>query len=130
MSDEDQGEQNRRRAERHEVYIAAEIEPAEGGAGGVRSAITRDVSASGLLLLTRAKLEVGETVRVRVYLPGEERVPRRVKGRVVRLEKLDPSEQGMWRTKVAVALEHDATGLGAQFEALAARQAELFRKRP
>lgn len=134
MSEQEGQGSNRRRAERHEVYIAAEIEQdsaAEGQAPvATRSAVTRDVSESGLLLLTRADLAIGEHVRVRVYLPGEERAPRRVSGRVVRHEPLDEHETGMWKVKVAVQFDAPSRELGEVFVHLAERQADLFKRRP
>lgn len=128
---------NRRRAERSEVYIAAEIqvlregdEPRDPANAAVRSAVTRDVSASGLLLLTRTTIDVGERVRVRVHVPGESIGQRVLFGRVVRHEPLDESEQGLWRVKVGVELEQASPELGALFAQLAAKQAALFKRKP
>ena len=60
-------ESNRRIADRHAAYMGAEVTTPT---GKIRSAITQDASATGFLLLTRAKLEVGTNVSVRVFLPG------------------------------------------------------------
>lgn len=119
MSDDDKSE--RRAAARHNVYIGAEI---DASGGPVRSAITRDGSATGLLLLTRAKLEVGQRVRINVFLnEGEQKS---VHARVVRQEPLDSEENVLWREKVAVEIEEPDADLAAKLESLAEQQAETY----
>src|SRR5262245_51437429 len=117
----------RRRAERHPVYMGAEIETES---GRVRSALTEDASATGILLLTRAKVEPGQTVQLRGFLPGGGEEPRLASGRVVRRESLSLEESELWREKVAIELTEPMPDLAAKFEEIAARQAELYgRKR-
>jgi hypothetical protein len=116
-------QEDRRRGTRHQVYLAAEIY-VEGGE--TRTAITKDVSAQGMLVLTRAMLEAGQPVRLRVYLPGEEDRVEVVAGRVVRQEPLAPDERGTWREKVAVAFDHEQDLLAREFAALAAAQARTY----
>ena len=96
-------DEENRRAERHIVYFVAELLPADGERA--RVAITHDASESGLLMLTRAHLEIGQSVTVRVMLPGDatERPP--VTGRVVRREVLSPAEVDFWREKVALQFD-------------------------
>lgn len=48
----------------------------------------------------------------------------------MRHEPLDEGEAGMWRVEVAVALDVPSPELGAVFAELAARQADLFKRRP
>jgi hypothetical protein len=96
-------ERDRRGAERHELYFAAEILP-EGGARG-RAAITHDASESGALVLTRAHLEVGQRLELRVLLPGEAENPRTIAATVVRREALSPAEVDFWKEKVAVRFD-------------------------
>lgn len=111
----------RRTAARHNVYIGAEI---DGGNGPVRSAITRDGSATGLLLLTRAKLEVGQSVRINVFLrEGESHA---IHARVVRQEPLDSEENALWRQKMAVEMEKPDPELAKKLEELAAQQAKTY----
>jgi hypothetical protein len=112
---------DRRAAERHNVYIGAEI---EAGQGPVRSAITRDGSATGLLLLTRAKLDIGQQVKINVFLnEGEQRA---VEARVVRQEPLDSDENALWRQKVAVEMIAPDADLAQKLEELALQQAETY----
>jgi hypothetical protein len=118
MTDE---KSERRAVARHNVYIGAEIDDS---GGPVRSAITRDGSAKGLLLLTRAKLEVGQRVKINVFLnEGEQRS---VDAHVVRLEPLNSEENVLWRQKVAVEIEEPDAELAAKLETLAEQQAETY----
>jgi hypothetical protein len=118
MSDDSQ---ERRGATRHNVYIGAEIDI---GDGPVRSAITRDASARGLLLLTRTSLEPEQRVRITVFLKEGER--RTVGGRVVRQEALDAAENALWRQKVAFELDDADADLAQRIEELAAAQAATY----
>jgi hypothetical protein len=116
MTDED-----RRAAQRHNVYIGAEI---DAGEGPVRSAITRDASARGLLLLTRAKLDVGQRVKINVFLSEGE--SRSVHARVVRQDSLDAEENALWRQKMAVEIEPPDEQLALRLIELAAQQAKTY----
>ncbi|MDB4953438.1 MAG: hypothetical protein JWO36_1007 [Myxococcales bacterium] len=92
--------EERRGSPRHAVSFAGEIETPT---GAQKVAITRDVSAAGLLLFTRTRqLTVGEAVKLRVMLGSKEA---QVTGRVVRQEPLDVEETTLWRTKVAITLD-------------------------
>ena len=94
----------RRHAPRVEASFAGEIETQE---GRHTIAITRDVSADGLLLLTRLQDPVvGATFKLRVMVGDEER---KVTCTVVRHEELSVDESTLWLNKVAVKLDgHDA----------------------
>lgn len=118
MSDE------RRAAERHAAYVGAEIDT---GDGPVRAAITRDGSATGVLLLTRADLEVGQSVKLNVFLV--EGTTRMVTGKVARQEPLDTQENSLWRTKVAIVLDEPNPELAAKFDELAQQQARIYAKK-
>ena len=113
----------RRRGVRHYVYLAAEL-VVEGTTP--RTAITKDISELGLLLLTRAKLEKGQFVVVKIYLPGEEMRSVEVRGKVVRLEELADEEKGIWRDKVAFQFDAPQPVLAKEFEQLAAEQAKVY----
>ena len=115
--------QERRRHARHHVYLAAEL-VVEGTTP--RTAITKDISELGLLLLTRAKLSLKQNVELRIYLPGDEPRSTVVSGRVVRCERLHDNEKGIWRNKVAFSFSESQPQLARQFEALAAEQAEIY----
>ena len=113
----------RRRRVRHYVYLAAEL-VVEGTTP--RTAITKDISEIGLLLLTRAKLELGQAVDLKIYLPGDEMRAVVVCGRVVRLEELADEEKGIWRDKVAFTFDEPQGNLAKEFEKLAAEQAKVY----
>jgi hypothetical protein len=114
-------EDERRVSPRHSAYLGAEIDVGEGPA---RAAITHDGSATGLLLLTRSDLEIGQTVKLSVFLvEGDSRT---VTGRVVRQEPLNPDENTLWRTKVAVDLSEPDPELAKAFMALAEQQSRIY----
>lgn len=119
-------ESNRRIADRHAAYMGAEVTTPQ---GKVRSAITQDASATGFLLLTRAKLEVGTSVSVRVFLPGAGDNSEVISATVVRREPLDPGETDLWREKVAVQFDRPLPALAAHFQEVSEKQKELFGKR-
>ena len=116
---------NRRTAERHAVYMGAEI---EGAGDRARSAVTHDASATGLLLLTRAKLEAGQSVRVRIFFPGDV-TPRIASGKVVRSEPLSADESTLWRVKVAIALDEPVPDVERTLAELAEKQEQVYGKR-
>ena len=113
----------RRRSSRHYVYLAAELVV---GGTTPRTAITKDISELGLLLLTRAKLDIGQSVDVRIYLPGDEMRSVVVSGKVVRLEQLADEEKGIWRDKVAFSFAAAQPKLAKEFEELAVEQAKVY----
>jgi hypothetical protein len=88
--------EDRRAAPRQEAYVSAALETP---AGRTTIAITRDISARGLLLLTRAALEVGEVVKLTVPRGDAQET---LSGTVVRTEPLDGHE--LWRHKVAITV--------------------------
>ena len=114
---------DRRRRVRHYVYLAAEL-VVEGTTP--RTAITKDISEIGLLLLTRAELKMGQEVDLKIYLPGEEMRAVVVRGKVVRLEELSDEEKGIWRDKVAFTFDDPQPELAKEFEKLAAEQAKVY----
>jgi hypothetical protein len=105
----------RRHAPRFPASLAGEIETAE---GRHTIAITRDVSADGLLLLTRLPDPVaGTTFKLRVMVGDDER---NVVCKVVRHEELSVDESTLWLNKVAVTLETHEPALDALLAKLAA----------
>jgi PilZ domain len=91
--------EERRASPRQTAYIAAEIETS---AGKASIAITRDVSARGLLVFSRRELAVGEAVKIRLVRGDEEHL---VSAKVIRQEVLSPGESTLWRTKVGIRVD-------------------------
>jgi hypothetical protein len=89
--------EDRRAAPRQQAHVSAGLETAKGRS---TIAITRDISARGLLLLTRAALEIGEVVKLTVSLGDG---PGTLSGKVVRIEDLDGHE--LWRYKAAITVD-------------------------
>jgi hypothetical protein len=89
--------EERRTAERQTAYISAELETATGRS---TIAITRDISPTGVLVMTRIQPELGEPVTLTVHLEGSTYA---LVGKVVRVETMEPHE--IWRRKVALTFE-------------------------
>jgi hypothetical protein len=107
--------EDRRAAPRHEAYISAALETS---GGRTTIAITRDISATGLLILTRFPLAIGEVIKLTAALGDAQHA---LSGRVVRQEDLEPHE--LWRYKVAIAVD-DADPALAVFQAALASHAK------
>jgi hypothetical protein len=91
----------RRNAPRHAVQLPAEIDV---GGGDVRGAVTRDGSATGLLLLAQGKLEPGQKVTIRCFF-GETGEAVVVEGTVVRQDALSAEDYSLYRSRVAVRMQ-------------------------
>lgn len=89
----------RREQPRFPVSMAGEIETDEGRAS---IAITRDLSSTGVLILSRKELAIGAPVKIKVAFKTSTMV---VTGKVVRREDVDPHVSSLWRYKVALAIE-------------------------
>ena len=105
----------RRLAARRPAHLVAEIE-----IGGERlgCGVSRDASASGLLLLARNDLPAGTRVMLRVWVPGEDE-PRELAGEVVRREIMRPGDSPIWSHRLAVSLDEPPVDLEKIIEALA-----------
>ena len=112
----------RRRGPRHSAYLAAEVVVE---AGTARIGITKDISDTGLLLLTRARVTEGQRVKLRIYRPGDDDHPLELSGRVVRREPLSRQELGTWREKVAFAFDQPQSELAREFETLVEKQSRM-----
>lgn len=115
----------RRGDARHLACFPAHVETEQ---GGQRSALIRDLSVSGALLLTRARLAVGDPVRLSLYLK-EGTEPFLAAGRVVRRERLPIEQAHPWTKAVGVQFEPPLPELESDAVALAARQAALYAKK-
>ncbi len=90
---------DRRIALRHHAFFPAEVEV---GNGAKRSAMIRDLSVTGVMMLTRAKVSIGDDITLYLYLTGDPNQAREVKGRVVRDERRSFEEMDVWPYAVAV----------------------------
>lgn len=113
---------DRRGGLRHLACFPAYLETTE---GVPRSALIRDLSVSGALLLTRARLKVGDEVKLSLYF-GEDEEPFAAAGRVVREEKRTGELSHPWTKSVAIKFDEDLTSIEPQIRELAAKQAALF----
>ncbi len=122
---DDDGASERRIDPRHLACFPAYVEAVEGVR---RSALIRDLSVSGALLLTRARLAIGDTVKLSLYL-REGTEPRAVTARVVREERRPNEMVHPWTKSVAVQFDAPIPELEAEARALADRQASLAGRR-
>jgi hypothetical protein len=97
---------DRRATTRHPVHLGVELLD-EGRV--FSSAITKNASDGGLLLLTRKRVANGARIELRILKPtsdpNAERTSLAATGRVVRLEELTEAEACVWTSKAAVALD-------------------------
>src|SRR5262245_9442037 len=112
----------RRGGIRHLACFPAYLETGE---GAPRSALIRDLSVTGALLLTRAKLKVGDDIKLALYL-GEEDEPFAAQGKVVREERRTGELSHPWTKSVAIHFDAPLTEIEPQIKELAERQAALF----
>jgi len=111
----------RRLEPRHLACFPAHIETPE---GVPRSALIRDLSLSGALLLTRAKLRVGDAVKLSLHL-REGGVPFATTGHVVREERRPSEMAHPWSRALAVHFTTPITEIEVDVKALAERQAAI-----
>ena len=121
-SDAEGPESERRRDLRHLACFPAHLHTGEGVA---RSALIRDLSVSGALLLTRARFKVGDRVKLTLYLnDGLEVYP--IEGSVVREERRSVDLAHPWTKSVAVKFDRLLADLEPQIKALADHQARML----
>lgn len=94
------------------AHLAGELESTQGRSA---IAITRDVSAGGLLIFTRVRLEVGAPVKLLVLWKDEQLV---LHGTVLREQAVEPSESTLWRSKVAIGIDPSDASLAKIVAAL------------
>lgn len=104
--------EDRRYATRHPAALHAQVET---DAGRSTIALTQDVSATGLLVLSHQPLALGQGVTIYVLVDGEQHV---LSGKVVRHEPLAHAEAALWRSKAAVAVDGGAAELAAILAAI------------
>jgi len=112
----------RRTAMRHMAVFPAHVDT---GTGNKRTAVIRDLSVSGALLLTRARVKIGDEVTLSLYLTGDPNVSKEVKGRVVRDVRRSIEVSDIWPFAVAVHFDEPFTDIEPDVKALAEKQAHL-----
>jgi hypothetical protein len=90
---------DRRVALRHQAFFPAEVDV---GNGIKRTAMIRDLSVTGVLMLTAARVNIGDDVTLQLYLTGDPNKAREVKGRVVRDERRSLEVSDLWPYSVAI----------------------------
>src|SRR5205823_2905162 len=113
---------DRRTDERHFACFPAHIQRP---GGSLRMALIRDLSVSGALLLTRQRLEIGETIGLSLYLSDDIEKPLVASGHVVRVEPRSADKSEVWQHSVAVQFADPLLEHEVEIKALADRQAEL-----
>jgi hypothetical protein len=102
----------RRTSPRHTAHLAGELETPQGKSA---IAITKDVSAAGLLVYTRMRIEVGTAVKLLVLWKDEQLV---LSGTVLRESPVDPHDSTLWRSKIAIGIDSKDPGIAKIFAAL------------
>ncbi len=113
---------DRRRDFRHLACFPAHL---HAGSGIARSALIRDLSVSGALLLTRARFKVGDPIELSLYLDDQPDA-HKVSAHVVRVERRTGDRAHPWTMSLGVRFDVALTDLEPQVKALADRQAALF----
>ncbi|MCA9593248.1 MAG: PilZ domain-containing protein [Myxococcales bacterium] len=89
----------RRTNERYQVWLPVKVDSLREGI-----AITHDASASGALVMTASTVDEGATIELAVRMPDSE-VPKRITGRVVRVESNPDDPNGLWPHRMAIAFD-------------------------
>ncbi len=89
----------RRTNDRFEVWLPVKVDALREGI-----AITHDASSTGALMLTASTLDEGAPIEVAIKLPGQD-VPKRVTGRVVRVEDNKEDPHGLWPHRMAIEFD-------------------------
>lgn len=119
---DEQRESERRLATRHFACFPVHI---ESGEGRKRTAVIRDLSVTGTLLLTRAVLSVGDVVNLSLYLTADTTHPVTATGRVVRFEPRARDLTSIWPNSVAVQFEAPLDAHEEAIRRVAEHQASL-----
>ena len=110
---------DRRASVRHLACFPAEIDSGK----GPKIAIIRDLSVSGALLLTRARLSIGDSVKLSLYILDDAH-PRIVSGQVMRFERRGADYSDVWPNSVGVKFDELLKDCEAEVKAVAEQQAQ------
>jgi hypothetical protein len=117
---------DRRGDERHAVCLPVYLEPE---ASPPLPSMTRDISATGALLLGRQVLPPGERVKLQIFILEHLSESRVATGWVVRSEPLDGHAASLWSHRIAVQFEEPLMMRDAEIWALAALRENLHAMR-
>jgi hypothetical protein len=117
---------DRRGDERHSVCLPVYLEL---GASSPNISMTRDISATGALLLGRQVLPPGERVTLQIFILEHLMESHVATGRVVRSEPLDDDAVSLWSHRIAVQFEEPLMMREAEIWALAAVRERLHAER-
>jgi hypothetical protein len=114
--------QERRRHRRYLACFGAEVAIDKDKR---RIALVRDLSIDGALLVTRARLQKGDPVRLEMFLSPDTKESRKLTGKVVRVEHLDPEVSTLWTQLVAVQFDDQLQDMEPYIAVVAAQQAKV-----
>lgn len=118
---------DRRSGERYLACFPASVVRPD---GETRPSLIRDLSVSGVLLLVyTTKLQIGDRVRLQLYIMDDASTYREAAGVVVRVEKLSPDDTGPWLRRAAVQFDQHLTMYEADIEAFKERARLLGRRK-
>jgi hypothetical protein len=118
----DDRDSDRRIAIRHFACFPVHIDD---GVSRKRTAVIRDLSVTGTLLLTRAVLKVGDRVSLSLYISSDTTSPVVTNGRVVRFEKRGRDFTSIWPNSIAVQFDESLTEHEEAIKRVAEHQAEM-----
>ncbi|MFI5302804.1 MAG: PilZ domain-containing protein [Polyangiales bacterium] len=116
---------DRRQSQRHIACFPAHIQRSEDEATKPRTAMIKDLSIHGAFLLTRGNFTVGAPISLALYLSSNDTDPKHVEGTVVRVTTRPLDRADFWHFDVAVQFHEPQSGIEAEIEKLADRQAAL-----
>lgn len=113
---------DRRLGVRHFACFPVHIDD---GVNRKRTAVIRDLSVTGTLLLTRAVMNVGDTVSLSLYLTPDTERPVLATGRVVRFENRGRDYTSIWPNSLAVQFDEPLAQHEEAIKAVADHQASM-----
>lgn len=118
MTEEKAKPSDRRADIRHQAVFPAEIETE----AGTDLAVIRDLSVSGAQLLTRARFNVGDPVKLSLYILDEKN-PRVVTGKIMRSGRRGSDYSDVWPNSVGIKFDEVLVDCEDEVKAVAEQQA-------
>ena len=114
----DDGGVERRESTRHIACFPAEVDP---GQDWATTALIRDLSTTGAMLLSRVPFTVGEPIVLQLHVSAH-LGPRQVSARVLRISPNPTSHQPIWPHEIAVQFDEAVLDLEGEIREIANRQ--------